>query len=51
MKKAIFTLMMAALVSATFAQESAETKAWTHKGTIGLNFAQSHSVVVQIVGL
>lgn len=42
MKKAIFTLVMAALVSATFAQESAETKAWTNKGTIGLNFAQSH---------
>lgn len=41
MKKVFFTLMMAALVSASFAQESAETKAWTHKGAVGLNFAQS----------
>ena len=41
MKKVLFTLMMAALVSASFAQESAETKAWTNKGTVGLNFAQN----------
>ncbi|MBQ0130417.1 MAG: DUF3078 domain-containing protein [bacterium] len=41
MKKVIFTLMMAALVSASFAQESAKTKTWTTKGTVGLNISQS----------
>ncbi len=41
MKKAIFTLMMAALISVSFAQENTEAKHWTNKGTIGLNFAQS----------
>ena len=41
MKKVIFTLLMVALASASFAQENAETKPWTTKGTVGLNFSQS----------
>ena len=41
MKKVIFTLVMVALVSSSFAQENAETKLWTNKGTVGLNFSQS----------
>lgn len=41
MKNALLSLMLVAIATTSFAQESSENKGWNHKGNVGINLSQS----------